>query len=145
MLSTFKKMLEAVADEGAEMFARVKDKVLFRRIVSACYLVSRGNGEFKAEEKTGLAKVIGKELPQFSIGDILEVISQCVSKIEFDETMGEMEILDDIGGATGDDATVIMRTSCYIGAIDGDFDDNEKAIARKIASRLKIDPGSYGL
>jgi len=145
MLNAFSKFLESVSNEGAELFARVKDKALFRRVVSASFLIARADGDFDSDEKSALAKIISKELLQFKIDDILSILGDCESKVAFDETLGVMEIMDDIASASGDDASLIMRISCFIGASDGDFDADEKKVASDMAKRMNVDPARYGL
>jgi len=145
MFSTFKKLLEDVASEGEKLFSRVKDKSLFRRVVSASFLIARADGVFDSDEKSALANIVGRKLSQFGIGDILQILDDCQEKVVFDEAMGVSEIMDDIGGASGEDAAMIMRISCYIGAADGDFDDDEKRVASSMATRMGIDPAAYGL
>lgn len=145
MLDAFKSFMDGVAQEGNTLFARVKDKNLFRRVVSASYLIARADGDFDSDEKKALAKIIEKQLPQFKIDDILSALKSCEDKVNFDEVMGLMEIMDDIGGASGEDAELIMRISCYIGASDGDFDSDEKKVAKDLAVRMNIAPSKYGL
>jgi len=145
MLDSFKKFMEGIADEGAELFSRVKDKALFRKVVSASFLIAMADGDFDSDEKSALARIISKELPQFKIDDILSILGDCESKVAFDQTMGVMEIMDDIGTATGEDANLIMRISCFIGAADGDFDADERKVASDMAKRMDVDASRYGL
>lgn len=145
MFDAFKKLISDVAGEAETLFARVTDKRTFMRVVYAAYLIARADGDFDSSEKSALAKLIDRDFPQFSINDILSALDEAESRVAFDENMGVMEILSEIGKATGESADLIMRTSCYIGAADGNFDDDEKAVARQICERLNISPGTYGL
>ncbi len=145
MFGSLKKMIDEAREEGEKLFSRVKDKTLFRQVVSASFLIAMADGDFDSDEKSALAKIIAKELSQFKIDDILKALSECEDKVAFDTTMGTMEILDDIARASGDDAELIMRISCYIGAADGDFDNDEKRVASDIAKRMGVDPARYGL
>jgi tellurite resistance protein TerB len=145
MLTKFKEMMSQVASDGERLFSRVKDKTLFRRVVSASFLIARADGDFDSNEKSDLAKIIVKELPQFKIDDILSILSDCESKIAFDEAMGIQEIMHDVTAAKGDDAALIIRISCFIGASDGDFDANEMKVASDMAKGMDLDPSRYGL
>ena len=145
MFNSFKKFIDDISEEGEKLFSRVKDRSLFRRVVSASYLIARADGDFDQDEKSALASIVSKKLPQFSIADILEVLGDCEEKVSFDTAMGVMEIMDDISGASGEDAAMIMRISCFIGASDGDFDADEKKVASDMAKRMGIDPAGYGL
>ena len=128
MLNMFAKFIEGIAEEGEKLFTRVKDKSLFRRVVLASFLIARADGDFDSDEKKALANIVAKKLPQFTISDILKILGTGEELIAFDLTMGMMEIMDDICSATGDDAEMIIRIACYIGASDGDFDADEKKV-----------------
>lgn len=145
MLDALTKMIANVAEEGEKLFGRVKDKSLFRRVVSASFLIARADGDFDADEKKALATIVSTKLTHFGIADILKVLGECEEKLAFSELMGIMEIMDDICAATGEDAEMIIRISCFIGASDGDFDDDEKLVASDMAVRMGIDPTRYGL
>lgn len=144
-MSVFRKFVEDMAQNAETFFGRIKDKSLFRRLVSACYLIARADGNFDADEKSATAKLVQKHLPHFSITDILAILTECEEKVAFDETLGVQEIIDDIAKSSGENAEMIIRACCYIGAADGDFDDDEKAVTRKICAATKIDPSRYGL
>lgn len=145
MLNRFASFLESIAEEGEKLFGRVKDKALFRKVVSASFLIARADGDFDSDEKSALAKIVVKKLTVFGLRDILAVLNDCEEKVAFDETMGVMEIMDDICSATGDDAEMIIRIACYIGAADGDFDADEKKVAAAMGKRMGIDLAKYGL
>ena len=107
--------------------------------------IAQADGDFDGDERSALAKVVNKELPQFEIKDIIALINECDETIAFDKRLGISEILDFIGGASGDDAELIMRICCFIGEADGTFDNDEKLVARDIAVRLNLSPSRYGL
>lgn len=145
MLDMLKKMISDVAEEGEKLFSRVKDKALFRRVVSASFLIARADGDFDSDEKSALATIVSKKLTQFGIADILKILGECEEMVAFDESMGVMEIMDDICAASGEDAEMIIRISCFIGASDGDFDNDEKKVASDMAKRMGVEPSRYGL
>lgn len=145
MFDSIKKFAENVVNEGEKALSRMVDKKTFNRIVCAGYLIASADDDFDANEKNALAKIIQKDMPQFNLADILSVIDECDDKISFSKSMGTLEILDNIGGATGDDAKQIMRVCCFIGESEGKFDQCEKLVARDIAIRLKVSPSEYNL
>lgn len=145
MFNKFKDLLKSVSEESERLFSRVVDKTLFRQVVSAAFLIARADGDFDSDEKKALAKVISEKMPQFSIQDILKALEECEKKVEFSEDMGVMEIMDDICSASKENAEMIMRISCFIGAADGDFDADEKKVAKSMACGMGINPQKYGL
>ncbi len=141
----FIDFISQVADTAVSEFSKIKDKATFNRIVWASYLIARADGNFDSDEKTALSKIIAKEFPQFKLTDIIDSLSKAEEKIDFDETFGVNELLQEIAKAKGEDAQLIVRTACYIGAADGDFDNDEKAVTKAICTRLKINPEDFGL
>lgn len=145
MFDSMKKFAKGVISEGEKAISRAVDKNTFKRVVFAGYLIAQADGDFDSDEKSAMAKIVNKELPQFDIKDILELIKECDEKVNFDKRLGTSEILDFIGGASGEDCELIMRICCFIGEADGTFDSDEKLIARDIAVRLEVSPSRYGL
>ncbi|WP_158262377.1 MULTISPECIES: tellurite resistance TerB family protein [Pirellulaceae] len=141
----FTDFFKSVRENSAATFSRIKDRTAFNRVVWACFLVGRADGDFDANERKATAALIHEKLPQYSLDDILEVIAKAEAKIDFDPNLGAMEIIDEVGKARGDAAEAIIRAAVYIGGADGDFDDTEKGIVRQLCSRMDINPANYGL
>lgn len=141
----FTDFLKSCRDRGAETFNRIKDRTTFNRVVWACFLIGRADGNFDAQERQATAELIREKLPQYSLDDILAAIAKAEEKLNFDANMGTLEVMDEIGKAKGEAAEAIIRAACYIGAADGDFDDTEKGIVRQLCSRMELNPANYGL
>lgn len=145
MFNSIKKFAKDMLNDGEKMLSRAVEKGTFKSVVFAGYLIAQADGDFDSDERAALAKIVNKELPQFDIKDIIELINECDEKVNFDKRLGTTEILDFIGGANDEDSELIMRICCFIGEADGSFDRDEKLIARDIAMRLKVQPSRYGL
>lgn len=147
MLDRIKQLAADMANAGERLFNRVVDQDLFKRVVYAAYLIASADGDFDADEKTALVKLIKKDLPDFTTDDIIVLIRICDSKIGFDLTLGTQEILDEISKASSntDDAKQIMAVCAFIGASDGTYDKDEKLMARSICYALKLSPAHYGV
>lgn len=145
MLSRFKEFLEKAATEADQLFNRVKDRSTFKRVVQASYLIAIADGDFSSEEKQALARLIQDKMPHFTVSDIMGVLDDCEKNVAFDETFGKQEIMNDVCKASGDEPDLIIRTACFIGASDGDFDDNEKAVVRELCKRWDVRAEGYGL
>lgn len=145
MFNKLKNMASDLFDAGESIITRAMDKSTFTRVVYASYLIADADGNFDANERAALAKFINKEMPQFDITDVIKTISECEKKVAFDKDLGTMELLDEISKADGDDAKLIMRVCCFIGKADGSFDQDEKLMARSIATKLKLPLSDYGL
>lgn len=145
MFNRLKNEFSKIMKEGENVISRAIDKSTFKRVIYAGYLIASADNDFDSDEKAALARIVNKELPQFDIKDIIPVIKECDNIVAFDKRLGVTEILDFVGGASGDDAKMIMRICCFIGEADGSFDRDEKLVARDIAVRLKLSPSEYRL
>jgi tellurite resistance protein TerB len=145
MFSSFTDFLKDIKEKGERTFAQITNKAAFNRLVFASVLIATADGNFSTEEKTALAQLIAKQLPQFRIAEILQSIDDAKSKLDFDLAMGRLELFDEVGKSKGDEATAIVRAAIYIGSADGNFDDKEKAIAKTICERVGLTPSHYGL
>lgn len=144
-MDRFTSWLEKAVGDAETLFARITDKKQFARVVTASYLIARADGDFDASEKSALCKLVNQKLPQFKMDDILGVLDSCEEKMSFDETMGTQELMHDISKASDSDAAQIMQAACFIGAADGDFDDDEKDVARRLAATMNVKCEAYGL
>lgn len=135
------------ASKGESLFNRTINKTLFTRVVSAGYLIASADGDFDSTEKKALARLIKKDLAEFTTDDVIAVIKNCDDKIAFDEELGLREILDEIAKSAGNagDAAQIMNVCAFIGRADGDYDKDERAMALSICYALKLPPVNYGL
>lgn len=143
--SNFSSFFADCQSKAAETFSRIKDKTTFKRLVFACYLIGNADGDFDSDEKTAVANLIQQKMPQYNTSDIRGVIEEADKSIAFDATLGKMELLDEVGKATGDAASSIVRAAVFVAGADGDFDDNEKKVVRELCNRLSLDPANYGL
>lgn len=145
MFSSLKRMASSMIGDVEKMFDRAISADTFRRVVSTGYLIASADGDFDADEKKSLSKFVGRYLPQFQLKDVIGVIEDCEEKMSFDKDIGLREILDDIGKSNDEDGKLIMNVCGFIGKADGDYDKDEKMMARSIATVLNLPFAEYGL
>ena len=147
MFSKLVSMAKNVAKQGESFVNRTIGKTLFTRMVYAGFLIASADDDFDSDEKKALVKLINRDLPDFKMEDIAATIKVCEDKISFDKQMGTQEILDEISVSASDpeDAKAIMKVCAFIGKADGDYDKDEKLMARSICSSLKLKQSEYGL
>jgi len=58
MFNKFAEFINELSKEGENLFSRVKDKSLFRRVVYSSFLIASADGDFDSSEKSALAKII---------------------------------------------------------------------------------------
>lgn len=148
-MSIFDRIIKIGNDligEAEKEFSRLVDKGSFDRACQAAFLIARADGMFDDKEKAALQKILSSKLPNFKAADILAAIQRAQEELIFTVEGGIGSLLSNIARSKGtDDAALIMLVAVAIGAADGDFDDAEKAMARRIADALGIPHSQYGL
>lgn len=147
MLGKLRNLADRAFKKGESIFNRAVDVPTFKRTVYVAFLIASADDDFDADEKVNLIKLVQRNLPDFNSTDIIEAIRTCETKIEFDKVFGTQEILDEISKASSEpeQAKYLMNICEFIGKADGDYDEDEKAMAVQIAYALKLDPKHYGL
>lgn len=139
---------KARAGLTAEM-AKFKNRTFMEALVSGCALVAAADGTIDASEKQKMAQFLERsdELQHFDIRQVIEVFNKAVSDFEFDHEIGKANALKTISKIRGkdDQARLLVRVVCAIGAADGDFDADEKAMVRQIAGELGLKPEEFDL
>ena len=88
-----------------------------------------------------------EELKHFAMPDVIAVFEKVVGNFEFDAGIGKVEALKVVGRLRGNEeqARVMVRVACVIGASDGDFDEKEQAVVREICAELGLNPADFDL
>jgi tellurite resistance protein TerB len=112
-------------------------------------LVIMANGEISAEEKSKMLKFIENH-DVLSIYDIFEVVKiwkEYIEALKTDTDIGMAKVMTALGKIKGkeEQARLVLRMVCAIGASDGDFDDDEKRVATNIALELGLNPTEFDL
>jgi tellurite resistance protein TerB len=133
-------------DDGVSRF---KNRPFMEAVVAGCALVSMADGVIKPEEKRKMHLFLEKspELRAFKINDVLAFFQEVVGHFDFDFEIGKTEALKIIRKIKDNPeaAAIAVRVCCVIGASDGDFDNEEKAVVAEMCRELNLDPSKFGL
>ena len=128
---------------------KFKNKDFLNAAVSGSVLISMADGHVSSEEKQKMMRFIEnyEALSVFSSKEIVESFQNIMSQIEFDKDLGETKAYDAIRKMKGNDdaSRLIMRLIIAIAGADGNFDDSEKRVARKIAMEINLNPAEFEL
>ena len=128
---------------------KIKNKQFLESVVAGVVAVAYVDGDVSSEEKNKMMGILRTNdvLSVFDSDKVIELFNKFVSKYEFDPGIGEMETLSVVGKLKGKDAEarLLVRVCCAIGAADGNFDDEEKAVVRKICGELGLNPKDFDL
>lgn len=143
---------QSTADARAKLSAEVskfKNRGFMEAVVSGCALVAAADGSIDASEKQKMAGFIerSEELKHFDMRQVIEVFQKAAGDFEFDHAIGKATALKTIGKIKGNDeqSRLLVRIVCAIGAADGDFDADERAVVKEIARELGLDPVEFDL
>lgn len=149
MLNWLKQNAEQARSRLAAETSKFKNRSFMEAVVSGCALVAAADGTIDSSEKQKMAGFMerAEELKHFDMRQVIEVFNKAASDFEFDHTIGKATALKTIGKIKGNDeqARLLVRVVCAIGAADGDFDPQEKAMVSEIARELGLDPAEFDL
>ncbi len=122
--------------------------------LAASALIAVADGTIDADEKKKTIAFVQSH-DALSIFDNGEVVKKFRSHLDSldpdnpdsDTDLAEIAALSTIGKVKkkDDQARMVLRLAIAIGGADGDFDDQEKAQAVKIARELNLDPADFDL
>ena len=116
-------------------------------VVNGCVLVAAADGSIEASEKQKMAGFIERsdELKHFNMGEVIGVFQNAAAAYETDNVFGKASALEKVGKVKGneDQARLLVRVVCAIGAADGDFDTQEKEMVSQIARALGLNPSDF--
>lgn len=139
---------KARAGLAAEV-SKFKNRTFMEAVVSGCALVAAADGSIDASEKQKMAGFIERadELKHFDMRQVIKVFQKTTGDFEFDHDIGKATALKTIGKIKGnkEQARLLVRIVCAIGAADGDFDAQERAMVVEIARELGLDPADFDL
>lgn len=143
---------ENTANARAKVSAEVskfKNRSFMEAVVSGCALVAAADGSIDASEKQKMAGFMERadELKHFDMRQVIEVFNKTVGDFEFDHSIGKATALKTIGKIKGNDeqSRLLVRVVCAIGAADGDFDADERAVVGELVRELGLNPSDFDL
>lgn len=139
---------KARAGMAAEV-SKFRNRSFMEAIVAGCALVAAADGSIDSSEKQKMAGFMqnSDELKNFAMPDVIKFFEKIVANFEFDHAIGKAEALKVIGKIKGkdDQARLLVRVTCAIGAADGDFDADERKMVADICRELGLDPSEFDL
>lgn len=146
---SFLSQLKSKANELKTEALKFKNKDFLHAAMAGAALIAAADGEVSSSEKQKMIKFIESNdaLSIFPTADVIKTFQDYVTQLEFDHDIGEAKALQALGNMKSNDsaARLLMRMIIAIAASDGNFDDNEKRVAAKIAVELGLNPAEFEL
>jgi tellurite resistance protein TerB len=145
----FLNNLKQKASDLKNEVMKFKNKDFLNAAVSSSVLISMADGHVSSDEKQKMMRFIEnyEALSVFSSKEIIESFQNTMTQIEFDKDLGEAKAYESIRKMKGNDeaARLIVRLAIAIAGADGNFDESEKRVARKLAMELGLNPADFEL
>ncbi|CAJ1317695.1 tellurite resistance TerB family protein [Paenibacillus sp. PK4536] len=148
-MSAFKSWLNSTKSNLNDQMKKFKNKDFLEAIVAGCALVAAADGNISADEKQKMAGYIGRneQLKVFDMSLVIARFNHYVENFEFDAIIGKQEALKAISKfkSKPEEGRLLIGVCSAIGSADGDFDPQEQAVVREIATVLGLNASEFGL
>ncbi|MBK8510434.1 MAG: tellurite resistance TerB family protein [Candidatus Competibacteraceae bacterium] len=129
--------------------SKIKNKTFLESVVAGCALVAHADGVVRPEEKQKMMGFLRNSdvLSVFDPQEIIGIFDKYSKQFEFDHQIGQASALQVVAKLKGKDSEsrLMVRVCCAIGAADGNFDDQEKAVVRAICNELGLNAKDFDL
>jgi tellurite resistance protein TerB len=129
--------------------SKFRNKDFMEAVVAACAMVAAADGHIAPEEKRKMIGFLQRadEMKHFDTTQVVAFFEKIAGNYEFDGEIGKAEALKVIGRVRSkhEQARMVVRVACVIGASDGNFDEDEKAAVRTICADLGLSPSDFDL
>lgn len=149
MLSGILNRGKAAIEDLKKGALKFKGKNFLEAVVSGGFMVSNADGNVDSDEKAKLLKFIktNEGLSVYSQSEVVEAFNKFKDLYDFDTDAGEAASLEAISKIKGDESKskFLVRMICSLGKADGDFDEDEKKVVRRICKELGLDSSDFDL
>ena len=146
---SFLDKINEMKDGVLKQYGKIANKTLMEGTMAGLALVTNANGQVKNEEMELMIGMISRDedLNVYDVSEMIKVFKSRMEAFTLSPILGETECLAEVGKLKkkADQATVLVGKCCAIGASDGDFDANEKAVVTKMCVALGLSPAQLDL
>jgi len=147
--ASFMDNLKKHADTLTNEIKKFQNKNFMEATTAACAIVAAADGSIDSDEKQKMAGFIkmNDSLNIFDMNTVIKSFNKFVDGLEFDHGIGFDACMKAIEKIADDfeAGRLLVRVACAIGAADGDFDDQEKEVVRKICKTCNQNPNDFSL
>ena len=147
--ANFMSDLKSKAGGLKDEVMKFKNKKFLHAATAGAALIAMADGTLDSSEKKKMVGFIESNdaLSVFKTSEVIGAFKEYVDNFEFDQDIGESKAYEAINHLRGNEieCRTVMRLILSIAAADGVFDDDEKAVAKKIAIELGLSPSDFEL
>lgn len=146
--SWIQKNVTEAKDSICTEVAKFKSRDLLEAVIAGCTMVAYADGGISTEEKRKMLNYLklSDQLKVFNKDDIIKTFQKYAEKFEFDNIIGIGEVMQTVQKFRNKpQAQLVVRICCAIGAADGNFDELEQTVVRKMCLELGLNPADFDL
>ena len=149
MLSNFIRQAKNKLGEMKNEALKYKSKEFLNAALGGSALVIMADGKIDPQEKTKMLAFIENHeaLSIYDTSEVVKTWKDYIDTMELDADIGTAKAMSALVKIKGkeEQARLVLRMVCAIGAADGDFDEDERKVAAKIAVELGLNPAEFEL
>ncbi|MDX8376585.1 MAG: TerB family tellurite resistance protein [Mariprofundales bacterium] len=149
MFSNFLQQARNKLSDMKNEALKFKSKDFLNAALGGSALVIMADGKIDSNEKIKMMAFIenNEALSIYNTSEVVQIWKDYIDTLEMDADIGEAKAMRSLGKIKGKDeqARLVLRMVCAIGAADGDFDTDERKVASKIALELGLNPSEFDL
>ena len=139
--------LKTIASDLVDEVKKFANKDFLEAACATSCLIAHADGTCDADEKMKTLEYMkmNDSLKVFSQADVIKTFNDLAELYTFDPGMGKdkcFKIIEKIKN-NPEAARACIRLGCVIGAADGDFDNDEKAMVRLIAGKVDLNANEF--
>tara|TARA_B100000767_G_scaffold57608_1_gene53408 strand:+ start:948 stop:1397 length:450 start_codon:yes stop_codon:yes gene_type:complete len=145
-------LLDSVKKKASELKTGVlqfKNRSFLNACAAGSVLIARADGSISTQEKQKMMALIthNEALSVFDQADVIKVFNEYLGYFDFDVDVGDSKSCEALNKIRGDSSQcrTLMRLVIAIAAADGNFDADEKIMAKKVALELGLTPFEFDL
>ena len=149
MLDKFMNWVKETSDSLNAEVKKFRSKTFLEACVAGCAIVAAADGIISPEEKRKMIGFINQSdaLKVFDANEAIALFQKFADAYDFDPMVGKAQALKAVAQLKKkkDEARLLIRVCCAIGAADGNFDEDEKNAVRDICNELGQNPADFSL
>lgn len=149
MLSNFIQQARNKLNELKNEALKYKSKEFLNAALGGSAMVIMADGTIDPQEKIKMMAFIENHeaLSIYDTSEVVKTWKDYIDTLEMDVDIGNSKAMTALGKIKGkeEQAKLVLRMVCAIGAADGDFDADEKRVAADIAKELGLNPVDFDL
>ncbi len=139
----------AFADQLSKEASKFNNRDFANAAMATCALIAAADGKIDGKERQKTAALIANNstLKAFDVNNLKDSFNAYCDTLNSDFDFGAIDLLGVVSKLKKNEAQAraVIQIGIIIGSADGNFDDDEKAVVKKICYAVGINPEEFSL